>query len=239
MSTRTIAVIGWLTLCLLQAAAAQQPGNNAAQRKDQVAAIKASLQKNMAALKHYQWVETTTVSLKGEQKSQTEAKCYYGADGKVQKIPVSTPSESEGKKERGLRGRVVENKKEEMSASTKEAVALVKEYVPPDPARLQAAQAAGNVSVTEPDAEGNVKVTVKDYLKPGDSLAITANAATHRIVSVAVDTYTDTAKNAVNLNVAFGALPDGTLYPEKTELNMAAENLTVAIENSGYEKIGV
>jgi hypothetical protein len=238
VSTRRIAAVSWLMLCLVQGAAAQQPGNGAVEKNDQVAAIKESLQKNLAALKQYQWVETTTVSLNGEKKSQTEANCSYGADGQVQKTPIAPTSESEGRKPRGLRGKVVEKKKAEMSASTKEAVALVKEYVPPDPARIQAAQAAGNVSVTQPDAQGNVKITIKDYLKAGDSLALTANAATHRVSSVAVDTYTDTPQDAVNLNVTFEALPDGTRYPAKTDLSMAADNLAVAIENSGYKKIG-
>lgn len=239
MVTRTIAAIGWLTLCgLIQPAAAQDEDSNAAQNKSQVAAIKESLQKSMAALKQYQWVETTTVSLKGEEKSQTKADCHYGADGSVQKVPIVTPSETEARSPRGLRGKVVQKKKEEMSASVKEAIALVKDYVPPDPARIQAAQAAGNVSVTAPDAQGNVKLTVENYLKAGDSLVVTANAASHSLSSVAVNTYTDSAKDQVDLNLAFGVLPDGTLYPKKTQLDMAADQLTVTIENSDYKKSG-
>ncbi len=238
MSTRTIAAVGWLTLCLVQPAAAQQQGSQADHKNDAVAAIKESLQKSMAALKQYQWVETTTVSVGGEEKSQTEATCYYGADGKVQKVPVAVPSESEAKKPRGLRGKLVKKKKAEMSDSAKAAVALVKEYVPPDPARIQAAHAAGNIEVTAPNAQGNVKATVSDYLKTGDSLAITANMATHSIQSVAINTYKASPKDAVAMNVGFGALPDGTLYPKTTKLNMPSDKLTIVIENSGYKKAG-
>ena len=46
----------------------------------------------MAALRQYQWLETTVVSLKGEEKSRTQNNCVYRADGKVQKTPVVAPA---------------------------------------------------------------------------------------------------------------------------------------------------
>src|SRR5262245_44776556 len=55
---------------------------------DQVAALKQSLAQNQAALRTYTWVETTTISLKGEVKKQEQKQCAYGADGKVQKTPM-------------------------------------------------------------------------------------------------------------------------------------------------------
>jgi azurin len=98
----------------------------------------------MAALRQYQWVETTAVSVRGEEKSRTQSTCYYGADGKLQKTPLGAPPQDEGRKPRGIRGKIVESKKEEMSEAAKEAVALVKQYVPPDPARIQAAKGGGS-----------------------------------------------------------------------------------------------
>jgi len=77
----------------------------------------------MASLRQYEWIETTTVSLKGEEKSKTQNRCYYGADGKKQEVPVAAAPEA--KKKKGLRGKIVENKKEEMSDYMKQAVALV------------------------------------------------------------------------------------------------------------------
>jgi hypothetical protein len=238
MFGRTIGVLALLSCCFVQPAAAQQPPDAAAGKKDHAAAVKESLQKSMAALRQYQWVETTVVSMKGEEKSRTQNNCFYGADGKVQKTPVAAPAQDEGKKKRGVRGKVVENKKEEISDATKEAVGLVKQYVPPDPAKIQAAKAAGKLTVTPPDAQGNVQIVIKDYLKAGDSLTLAANAATDRIGGVTVATFTDKAKDAVGLKIAFGAFADGTVYPAKIQLDVAAQNLAVAIENSGYKKLG-
>jgi len=241
MTVRTAGVIALLSFSLVRPAAAQEPADAAAAKKDHGAAVKESLQKSMAALRQYQWVETTTVSMKGEEKSRTQNTCYYGADGKVQKTPIAAPApaKDDGRnRSRGVKSRVVENKKEDISDATKEAIALVKQYVPPDPARIQAAKEAGRLSVTPPDPAGQVRLVIKDYLKAGDSLTLDANAATDSISGVTVATFTDKAKDAVGLKVAFGAFADGTVYPAKIQLDVAAQNLAVAIENSGYKKAG-
>jgi hypothetical protein len=237
MSICRFATAGAISLLAATAIVAQQPAAPAG-GTDHVAAIKQSLQKSAAALRQYQWVETTAVSIKGEEKSRTQNNCYYGADGKVQKTPVAAAPASDSKKKRGVRGKIVENKKEEISESTKEAVALVKQYVPPDPARIQAAKDAGKLSIIPPDAKGMVAVVIKDYLKVGDSLTITVNAATDTISGLTVATFTDSAKDAVGLKVSWGSLPDGTVYVATIHLDVASQNLAVAIENSGYKKLG-
>jgi hypothetical protein len=160
----------------------------------------------------------------------------------VQKTPVAAPdaapAKEDKKKSRGIKGKAVENKKEEISEATKEAIGLVKQYVPPDPARIQAAKEAGRVTMTPPDPSGQIRLVIKDYLKPGDSLTLDANAATDRISGVTVATFTEKEKDKVGLKVAFGAFEDGTVYPAKIQLDVAAQNLAVAIENSGYKKVG-
>jgi hypothetical protein len=92
MFPRRFGAIALLSSCLVLPAAAQEPtdaaapqvpADAAAAKKDHAAAVKESLQKSLAALRQYQWVETTTVSMKGEEKSRTQNNCYYGADGKV------------------------------------------------------------------------------------------------------------------------------------------------------------
>ena len=116
--------------------------------------------------------------------------------------------------------------------------ALVKDYVPPDKDRIQAAAAKGNVS-TKPDAaSGVVALGVKDYLKAGDSLAIGLNVAANALSSYDVQSYFDDPKaDAVTLAVQFNRLPDGTSYPQQVVLNAAAKQIQVKIVNSGYAKV--
>ncbi len=237
MSGRFMSLIASLSFCLVNPAVAQQPPDSGAEKKDHATAVKESLKRSLVALRQYQWIETTVVSMKGEEKSRAQNSCYYGADGKLQKVPVAPPAQAE-KKKRGIRGKIAQNKKEEISGATKEAIDLVKQYVPPDPAKIEAAKAAGRLSIVPPDAQGNVQIVIKDYLKPGDSLTLAANAATDRIGAVTVATFTDKEKDAVGLKVAFGAFTDGTVFPAKIQLDVASQDLAIAIENSGYKKAG-
>ena len=233
---RLLAVL-WIVSLALPVAAQAPAAAPATTKPDHVVAIKQSLGASMAALRQYEWVETTAVSMKGEEKSSKQNRCYYGTDGKLQKVPIGEPA-ADGKSPRGVRGKIVANKKEEISDSMKEAIALVKQYVPPDPQRIQAAKDAGkDLIVTSPDAQGNVQLVIKDYLKAGDSLTLAANAATDRIGGVTVATFTDSAKDAVGLKVNFAAFPDGTVYPAKIDLDVKSQNLNVAIQNSGYKKL--
>jgi hypothetical protein len=218
------------------APAASQPAAPATpENKDHVAAVKQSLQSSMAALRQYQWIETTIVSMKGEEKSRTQNNCAYGPDGKVQKTPLAPAAEEEKKK--GLRGKAVEKKKGEISDAVKEAMALIKQYVPPDPARIQAAKVGGRVMVSTPDPAGQIHVVIKDYLKAGDSITMDVNAASDRIAGVTVATFTE-KKDPVGLKLTYGALEDGTLYPAKTQLDIPSQNLMLGTENASYKKIG-
>lgn len=207
---------------------AQQP--TAAER---AVALKASLAASQAILKQYEWVETTVVNLKGDEKSRQMERCYYGADGKVQKIPLTSPPPEE--KKRGLRGRIAENKKEELTDYMKEAVALVKQYMPPDQNRIQAAKDSGRVSIT-PLPGQRARLTFTDYLKAGDSLAVEVDLASNRPVTARVSSYLDSPKEPVTLDVQFGALDSGATYTASTVLNAPAKDLLVRVENSGYRR---
>jgi hypothetical protein len=201
---------------------------------ERVAAIKANLVQSMQNLKAYQWTETQVVNLKGEDKSNKQFSCAYGADGKVVKTPMSPPAEDKGKP--GVRGKIVENKKEEMSAYMKSAVALLKSYVPPDPAKIQAAKDAGKVSMAVLEPGKRVRVDIKDYQKPGDVLGVEVDMATNQILGLSVASYLTDAKDAVTLDVKMGALPDGTGYPSKIVLDGKSQNIKVTVSNADYKK---
>jgi hypothetical protein len=211
-------------------ALAQQPT-----AQERVVALKASLAASQAILQQYEWVETTVVSLKGEEKSRQMNKCYHGADGKVQKVPLTTPPPEE--KKRGLRGKIVEAKKEEMTDYMKSAVALVKQYVPPDQAKIQAAKDAGKVSVS-PQPGQRVRLTFADYVKPGDSLVLELDLASNRPLEAKVSSYLDSKDDAVTLDVRFSTLDNNATYTSTTALDAKGKNLTVNVENSGYRPMG-
>jgi len=209
-------------------------GNEASER---IASVVKSLQESAKRLRSYEWVETTAVSFKGEEKSGKEARCYYGADGKLQKVPISAPPPPPQKKG-GLKGRVAESKKEEISGAMKDAVALVKKYVPPDPAMLKKSKDAGKASTEVVEPGKVVRLVFKDYQLPGDALNITLDAANNRLSALNVASYLGKPSDAVNLDARLGALDDGTTYPADIQLAVKSANIAVHITNSGYRKTG-
>jgi hypothetical protein len=211
---------------------------------DKKAAIKETIAKNQAALKQYSWVETTTTSINGEVKKQEEQQCAYGPDGKVQKTPVAgapPPQQQDSGGRRGgrLKEKIVEKKKGEIKDYMEEVSALIKEYVPPDPQKIQAAEAAGNVTV-QPAAQGPTLMTIKNYVKEGDSLSLGFDAQAKKLDSYDVSSYVEKpSDDPVTLGVTFSSLDDGTRYPQQILLHVPAKKIDIKIVNSGYKKIAM
>jgi hypothetical protein len=199
--------------------------------QERVLALKASLAASQAILKSYEWVETTVVSVKGDEKSRKQERCYYGADGGVQKVLLSQTSAPQ--KKRRLFGKVIAAKKqEEMTDYMKEAVALAKQYFPPEPVLIQRAKDAGNVSVS-PQPGQRVRLIFADYLKAGDSLALDVDLASNRPLAAKASSYLDSQKEPVTLDVQFSTVNNAT-YVARTVLDAKGKNLKVTVENSGY-----
>jgi hypothetical protein len=202
---------------------------------ERVAAIKKSFAESQARLRQYEWVETTVTSLKGEEKSRVLKRCYYGAEGGVQKVPLAAPPEA--KAPRGIRGRIVEKKKEELADYMQEAAELVHRYLPPDPALIQKAKDAGNTSIRILEPGKRARVEFRNYLKPGDLFSVEIDLAVNKILGLSVATDLGGEKDVVTLDVRFAAFPDGTIYQSQVALVAQAKKVTVNIENAGYRKL--
>ena len=202
--------------------------------QDKVTAAKISAAENQQALRSYTWMQQTEVSYKGEAKKSTVDTCQYGPDGTVQKVQLSTTPPPE--KKRGLRGRIVENKTEEMTAEVKSAVALIHSYVPPSPDRMQAAHAANNISLTTA-GPGMVALVIKNYVKSGDSMTLTFESQVKKLQQVAVNTYLDDPTKPVTLNVNMQTLSGGPSYPAVEVLSLPSSNLSIQVQNSNYQKL--
>jgi hypothetical protein len=189
---------------------------------DRVAAITQWLAQSKARLKDYRWTQTTVVTLRGEVQSTTVSTCYYDATGTLQKEPVSATPPRDGAGE--------------STGTIQKAVALVKTYVPPNPLKLQARKDAGKISLDAAPGGGSLRVNFHDYELPGDTLSVTLDSASNRVLGVDVATYLDRPKDAVTLAVTIGTLPDGTEYPDAITLLATANQLKVTATNADYRK---
>lgn len=192
------------------------------------------LKASQARLRTYQWIETTVVTKDGQEKSRKQDQCYYGADGKLVKIPMGSQSSDSGGGP--LLGRALrEAAKEDMEKYLKQAGDLVHSYVPPDSARIHEAVAAGNFAVSPQGQQA--RLDFQNYLKQGDKLSIDVEVATSRLTGIQVSSYLDDPQDAVTLAVTMGVLPDGTIYPAQTVLDAKAKGVTVTVDNSGYRPL--
>ena len=204
-------------------------------QQEKVAALKQSLAENQKRLHQYKWIETTAINMKGEEKSRVQKMCFYGSDGKVQKQQLTAPPPPQQGK-RGLKGKIAAEKKGEITEYMQQAAALVHQYVPPDPQRIQAVAAAGGVSVS-PAGPGAARLEFRDYLKPGDNLSINLNTASNSIQAMNVKSYLKSQQDPVALNVTFGQLDTGVSHPAKIVLDAPAKQIQVVVENSNYEPL--
>jgi len=208
---------------------------------DEIQALRHSLVTSKEQIKAYEWIETIVVKRDDEQKARIQNRVYYGADGKLQKVQVSsTTAQPSGRTPRGVRGairaKVVENKKEELTDYMKAAVDTVKLYVPPDPDEIKKAREAGNVSLTPLEPGKRVRLDFRDYEKPGGTLSMEMDFANNRIAGIAVKSYIDEPSDVVTLNGRFQTLPDGVTYAERVVLEAPEKDMTVVVTNSGHRK---
>ena len=238
-----VALLGGTVGMATTLSAGQQPAAAAGQ-PDPVAALKQSIGDGTKKLAQYEWVETTVVKLKGEEKTRKQNRCYYGADGKVQKVAIGDAPKSEqgagggrpGKRGGAVKAKIIENKKEDMQEYMQQAAALIHSYVPPQPQQIQAVKDGGRLAVN-PQPGGKARIEMKQYLKPGDSLTIDLDTAANRLLGLGVNSYLDKPDEPVTLAVQMNTLPDGALYAAQTTLDAKAKNIQVVITNSGHKPV--
>ena len=202
--------------------------------QQKLAAVKQSVAANQQALRSYTWLEKTELSLKGEVKATKVDSCRYGPDGKVQKTPVVQPPPAE--KKRGLRGKIIANKTEEMKDELQATVALIQHYVPPDPGMVQVVINAGTASLNQagPDL---VAFSFPGYAKQGDALTVTFDRAITALRQIDVKTWLEKPEEVVALHVAMQSLPDGLSFPGSIVLTIASSQMEVRITKSNYQKL--
>jgi len=224
-----------LVSCLLAAVPAHPAAAQAvaAALKDQFAMAALAAAQNRQALQAYTWIETTQISVNGDVKNTKIESCRYGPDGQVQR---STLSQTSAPQPGGLRGMVAKSKAADMQTELGNAAALVHQYVPLDPARIQAVYAAGGVSLGQA-GPGTGKIQFANYVQQGDMLTLTLNTSARVLDQIDVATWLDTNSNQVTLDVDFDSLPDGTRYPITTTLLIPGSQIQVQIKNGTYQKL--
>jgi hypothetical protein len=204
-----------------------------AEMQQKLATVKQSVVENKQRLQHYQWVETTQLTLKGDAKPPSQNLCQYGPGGQVQKTPIGPPPPppSGGR----LKQRIVAKKKAEMTDYMDDVKSLLTLYVPPDPQKMQQAYQAGKLSFNP--APGILNLIFRDYAQPGDQMTLTFDPAKLTVLGLSINTYMGDGKDAVTLQAQMGSLPDGTRYVFQTVLTAKAKDLVATTTSAQFQRL--
>lgn len=218
-------------------AAAQNP-----KLQQKIAEVKEAAAQNKQALAQFTWQEQLTISLKGQQKKQEHFQVRLGPDGKPQKTSLDPPAQPSSDSGGGRRGRlkehVIEKKTDEYKDYADQIKALIEQYVPPDKDKLQQAFAQGNVTLgTEPDSSGEYSLVISNYVKPGDKMSLVINKQQKNLSSISITSYLDNPKDAVEVSVQFASMPGGPNHVSTETINGVSKQLTIAIQNSNYQRL--
>jgi hypothetical protein len=114
---------------------------------------------------------------------------------------------------------------------------LAQSYAQPDPQRLQQAYQQGNVTLGAAGTPGELRLTITNYIKPKDSVAIVFSREQKAMQGLNISSYLDDPKDAVMISVQFSKLPDGTNHVSGMTVNGVSRKLAVQTQNSNYQKI--
>ena len=231
------AMVATLIAFVISAAFGRSVAAQNQELKERVAEIKQEMAQNKQALGQFTWVEQVTISLKGEEKKQEHFQVRLGPDGKPQKTsldPPPAPPEHEGR----LKAHIVEKKKEEYKEYADQIKALIQQYVPPERDLIEQASQKGNIMIgPAPNAKGEYRMVISNYLKQGDNMTLVIDRAQKKLTNLSIATYLDDPGDAVKVDVAFSSIPGGPNHVSGETINGVSKQLTIAIQNSNYQHL--
>jgi hypothetical protein len=202
-----------------------------------VAAIEQAMALNKQALAEYTWHEKQTISVKGEVKKQQAFEVQHGPDGQPMKtqLSVSPPAQNSG----GGRPHqeAVEKTTDEFEQYAQQIALLAQSYTKPDSQALLLAYRQGNVTLESQGIPGQFQLLVANYIKPNDSVSLVFSEAQKAVQSLRISSYIDHPQNIVTISVQFSKLPDGTNHISNMLVNGVSKQLTIATQNSDYQKM--
>jgi hypothetical protein len=203
----------------------------------QVVALKARLAEDQAVLRQYEWLETTTISIKDEIKLRQLRHCSYDVNGTLRKVPFN-PAAPEYKRFK-LYDKIEineENYNGELTKYMQEAVHLLHQYVPLNPNGIKAVADEGKLlfCVSDPGKQG--QLTIRDFLVRGDYVSLDMDLVNNRPLSLKISSFLNTEGVPAFLSVTFGSLYGTATFVREAEFDARNIGLKISIKNSDFNK---
>jgi hypothetical protein len=196
--------------------------------KDELAAIGEAQSTNQTKLSHYTWQETQFISVRGEAVDYRLYSVSIGANGQYQRNLVTEHTGQEA-----IFEPTITEQLSPYGPYAQQLCELANQYTTLSSVRLTGANSRGEVVLLLKN--DRIKLAIKNYSKPGDSVAMTINQHTHRLLTVQAKSYLTDPKDAVIIQAEFAELPDGTNHVATTEIDSVSRHLAVKLTNWSYQ----
>ena len=154
----------------------------------------------------------------------------YGSEGRLQRSVLNGPT---ARVPIGaLRRHVAEHERQKVDEYVAGLRSLLEEYTLPRAGRVQSfittAMASG------PDSGGLYKLTGRNVVLPGDSIAVWVDATTRQGQKVQVSTSFD--GDPVTLTATFETLPSGLNHVAYAEVTVPTRQISIQVQNFDYDR---
>ncbi|PWU00539.1 MAG: hypothetical protein C5B51_24995 [Terriglobia bacterium] len=190
----------------------------------------ATMAENARVLHQYTFKQRSDIKYKGEDKVIITVQVRFDQDGKRQVMPIS---QTGGQEATGLGRRIINRKRAEMKEYVDRVAALVESYLPPEPEKLRSALLKAEIG----QAGSLMSLTMKNYFKAGDSLALTVDPATRRLSRIELKTDLDKDPISVTAELTPLAGAGNVSYPGLTKIKVPVKNLEIDISQYDYMKL--
>src|ERR1041384_4198795 len=217
---------GLLTLiCSWSMAHGQQP-------QDQKLAQ--AMKQNQIALQQYTWKSQTQIRKEGEVKATKLFSSRYSANGEVVQLLIDEQSAKLPKF--GIRGMVAKKKKEEATKLIDGLQRFAKSYAELPPAKMQEFMKTAKVTLETNAPQPLLRLEGGNVLQSRDSMVVWVDANTRR--QRRIEFHSSFDAKPVRIVTEFKDIPDGPTYMARSVLDYPGEELTLTMENFGYEFLG-
>jgi hypothetical protein len=126
--------------------------------------------------------------------------------------------------------RKIEGEEKAMRDYIERMKALAERYPGPDAGKLK--EGIAKAEITTGGGTSQVRIRMRDYVKPGDSMTMSFDQATKRPVKTEITTFLD--DGPVSVVIAFDQLHDGPNYPGKIVMTSITKQVEVRVFTYEY-----
>jgi hypothetical protein len=214
----------WLAIALVIAAPALALTQGAAE-------IGQRMHENAEALKDYSWKMRTEMKLEGESRVVNLQQLRFDINGQLQKTQLGAPPQPPSA--RGIRGRKIKQKVEELQSLTEALSETALTYLHANPQQLSAFLSRANVwEGQQGSAGGATRVEGNGLVKPGDTVNIYVDSTSRNVQRM--DVQTDLEGKPVLIQADYRTLENGPTYVAKATVNYPEAQMEIIVENFDY-----